>query len=138
MSLDQLELISLPLLRPLLLTPLQSRPLHTVSVIIFLLFLVFHFFFILALSSPLHQVVRPASVGEDLSRAILGLVVEAVGTISERKVVVFLLDGRLRVEGVLVIHGQGVWMEAFLEHWVRKKGLRCTICVRECCPCILA
>ena len=85
---------------------------------------------------------RPASVCEDLSHApssLGSLVVEAIPTISQREVVIFLLDGRLRVEGVLVVNGQMVVrMEALLEDWVREKGLRCTIGVRECCTCILA
>ena len=100
------------------------------------------FFLLFALSSPLHLVVRAASVGKDLSRAsptYLGLVVEAVATyISEREVVVFLLDGMLRVERVLVINREGVRMETLLEDWVREKGLSCCIGIRKCCPCILA
>ena len=139
MSLDHLELISFPLLHPLLLTPLQSRPLHTVPIVIILLFMVLRIFFLLfALFSPLHLVVRPASVGKDLPGASsLGLVVEAVATIGEREVVVFLLDGRLRVERVLVVNGEGVRMETLLQDWVREKCLRCCIGVCECCPCIL-
>ena len=140
MSLDYLELISFPLLHPLLLTPLQSRPLHTVPIVIILLFMVLCIFSLLvALLSPLHLVVRPASVCKDLSRASsLGLVVEAVTTIGEREVVIFLLDGWLRVERVLLFNGERVRMETLLKDWVSEKCLRCCIGVRECCPCILA
>jgi hypothetical protein len=125
MSLDHLELISFPLLHPLLLTPLQSRPLHTVPIVIILLFMILRIFLLLfALFPPLHLVVRSASVGKDLSRASsLGLVVEAVATIGEREVVVFLLDRRLRVERVLVVNCERVRMETLLEDWVCEKCL---------------
>lgn len=85
---------------------------------------------------------RAASVDKDLSRAspsYLGLVVEAVTTnIGEREVVVFLLDGMLRVERVLVVYRERVRMETLLEDRVREKGLSCCIGIRKCCPCILA
>ena len=98
------------------------------------------FFLLFAVSSPLHLVVRAASVGKDLSRAsTLCLVVEAVATnIGEREIILFLLDGMLRVERVLVINREGVRMETLLEDWVREKGLSCCIGIRKCCPCILA
>jgi len=139
MSLDHLELISFPLLHPLLLTPLQSRPLHTVPIVIILLFMVLCIFFLLiALFSPLHLVVRPASVRKDLPVASsLGLVVETVATIGEREVVVFLLDGWLRLKRVLVVNRESVRIETLLEDWVREKCLGCCIGVCECCPCIL-
>ena len=98
------------------------------------------FFLLFAVSSPLHLVVRAASVGKDLSRAsTLCLVEEAVATnIGEREIILFLLDGMLRVERVLVINREGVRMETLLEDWVREKGLSCCIGIRKCCPCILA
>ena len=143
MSLNHLELISFPLLHSLLLTPLQSGPLHTVPIVVTLLFMVIQIFILLlAFFTSLHLVMRTASVCKDLSWATsstyLGLIVEAVTTIGERVVFVFLLDGWLRVERVLVVNGERMRMETLLKDWVRENCLRCRIGVRECCPCILA